>query len=620
MVYEEVEPLVNPATDMKANDKLQIIDTINPGVKISIKDYWLDAEKNYEGTGTQLGQDLSDLGVNKNHTLKFSPGGGGISGAANYNKYTDGNSYAPGMVETSLGADGYPVLKVGNKESLSYLFDSTSDPAGYASIADADLLKMFASDGRGGYSFDSASNYIYFNMATGNFEVYNLSNKAGSYGGQIFPFNTVDDFFKNGAAADFSATQDIPLKTTGNRVNHYFGISMETDYVQPIGGMITDAEGNTTPMVFNFSGDDDFWLYIDGTLALDLGGIHDAMTGSINFDTGDIIATVGKTTEKTNMADIFGPDWKEAGKEHKMNIFYMERGNNLSNLKVSFNLQIPQYYYATQSKVAVKTTPGEEKYVYAGNQRTYATNETTNCSFATRSDYGVRQSTAAVLYIHHLTPDGNKEIVETVYLDDVNTPVDLTTPEIRDESTTNPGYVHVQSTETNDAVKVGDIADVTDRIAELESYGFQLDKYQIGHGRLIDLDSNTIPVEIVQPITDVYFYYDVEPEPEKPIDPEKPVEPEKPVDPETPVDPEQPVDPEAPTPEAEVTPTSPVPVATTPAKSSVKEAPVTAASVLPQTDDSSSQTGLWGAILLAMTNLLVLFKLRRTVKAKAKKK
>lgn len=210
--------------------------------------------------------------------------------------------------------------------------------------------------------------------------------------------------------------------------------------------------------------------------------------------------------------------------------------------------------------------------------------------------------------------------METVYLDDVNTPVDLTTPEIRDESTTNPGYVHVQSTETNDAVKVGDIADVTDRIAELESYGFQLDKYQIGHGRLIDLDSNTIPVEIVQPITDVYFYYDVEPEPEKPIDPEKPVEPEKPVDPETPVDPEQPVDPEAPTPEAEVTPTSPVPVATTPAKSSVKEAPVTAASVLPQTDDSSFQTGLWGAILLAITNLLVLLKLRRTVKAKAKKK
>ncbi|WP_314319998.1 LPXTG cell wall anchor domain-containing protein [Paucilactobacillus nenjiangensis] len=61
-------------------------------------------------------------------------------------------------------------------------------------------------------------------------------------------------------------------------------------------------------------------------------------------------------------------------------------------------------------------------------------------------------------------------------------------------------------------------------------------------------------------------------------------------------------------------------MATTPAKSSVKEAPVTSASVLPQTDDSSSQTGLWGAILLAMTNLLVLLKLRRTVKAKAKKK
>ena len=82
-----------------------------------------------------------------------------------------------------------------------------------------------------------------------------------------------------------------------------FGMKMELDFAVTLNGKVTiiDRQGqeNEVTITFTFSRDDNFWLYIDGKLVLDLGGIHDALQGEINFETGDVkVSYVGTSGEK----------------------------------------------------------------------------------------------------------------------------------------------------------------------------------------------------------------------------------------------------------------------------------------------------------------------------------
>ena len=137
-----------------------------------------------------------------------------------------------------------------------------------------------------------------------------------------------------------------------NRENNFrFGMYGVAEFYQPVGGQV-----NGEDMIFEFTGDDDMVVYIDGVLVLDLGGIHDAQSGYINFATG----VVGYTNQKTgatvnwNHTDIYQQfynarslvktSWKTGtntfadGSKHKIQFFYMERGKGASNLKIKVNI------------------------------------------------------------------------------------------------------------------------------------------------------------------------------------------------------------------------------------------------------------------------------------------
>lgn len=107
---------------------------------------------------------------------------------------------------------------------------------------------------------------------------------------------------------------------------------------------------------FEYSGDDDLWVFIDGQLVLDLGGAHMPTTGSIDFgfEPGKIKATADKVylqanggesgttdTKKDGARDekVFNFDNKDPSVRHEMVVYYMERGMNDSNLKVEFSIQ-----------------------------------------------------------------------------------------------------------------------------------------------------------------------------------------------------------------------------------------------------------------------------------------
>lgn len=126
---------------------------------------------------------------------------------------------------------------------------------------------------------------------------------------------------------------------------------MTTEFVQPNGGKTTKNED----MIFEFSGDDDVWVYIDGVLVGDLGGIHEKATLDINFASGEV--KVGhvdgangteKEIEKTNIKAKFeaagadtrnfsGNTFRDSTK-HTLSFFYLERGAGASNMSLKFNL------------------------------------------------------------------------------------------------------------------------------------------------------------------------------------------------------------------------------------------------------------------------------------------
>jgi|GEM_PF-7106085 len=128
-----------------------------------------------------------------------------------------------------------------------------------------------------------------------------------------------------------------------------FGMKLNIKFTLGEGGKI-----NGNDQVFDFSGDDDLWVYIDDQLILDLGGDHSKTTGQINFANGNVTLTPAANT--TLSSDRNGSissiiDNTDTETVHTMTLYYLERGMHESNLKFGFSFNPQDNSYDVEKKV-----------------------------------------------------------------------------------------------------------------------------------------------------------------------------------------------------------------------------------------------------------------------------
>lgn len=220
-------------------------------------------------------------------------------------------------------------------------------------------LPLRRSSREGYYEFDSMVDTVRYNNTTGkldylgqnNEQVTDITNSIGMY-----PFNTPDD-------------------SKSVRLNYGYGIRVDIPFTAPY-----NMKVNGEDVVFDFTGDDDVWVFIDGYLALDIGGQHSKVSGNINLTQGYSVVkkavnpvlldiegayffkdniTLGRADlDKYKLYDVAAPiqstfdnyrtEFPQALKtalqntavEHKLTIFYMERAKGTSNFIAQFNMPI----------------------------------------------------------------------------------------------------------------------------------------------------------------------------------------------------------------------------------------------------------------------------------------
>ena len=196
-----------------------------------------------------------------------------------------------------------------NSASLDYLFNPELDTE-YRRVYE-DVKGLFQLDDHGYYYYDMRRNYAEFSQEGGNhFVLYDapaVDRTDGLYDpgtdkfeeqrrsiGNFFPFNKGAEVFtgvdENGKLTSSAAVQSNNLKnTSANMMNHHLGMTVSVRFRQPARGMINTGASGQVPMTFQFSGDDDVWIFIDDVLVLDLGGIHSEIFGTIDFSTGEVL-------------------------------------------------------------------------------------------------------------------------------------------------------------------------------------------------------------------------------------------------------------------------------------------------------------------------------------------
>ena len=292
----------------------------------------------------------------------------------------NGDLFYTGMVESELVEDEI-VFKMPEAGVFSY--DPTKINAennyydGVKNIYEFVGMPFILTE-NGVYSFDSDENGAYFKDTNDDTYPDPAPGTSTDYNELVFdrgnpqplPFNVKDKstngWFPYNIYADRSDDgTDNPKYGTNsddkNNLEYHFGMRADLPFSMTPNGRIKSTDDNSEPITFTFSGDDDVWIFIDGKLVVDLGGLHNRLDITINFaentivysekngadtnnQTGSFNDTNFSTTQKifneggeTGLLNMTRLDFA-SNENHEMQFFYLERGEGTSNCRIEFNL------------------------------------------------------------------------------------------------------------------------------------------------------------------------------------------------------------------------------------------------------------------------------------------
>lgn len=373
---------------------------------------------------------------------------------------TDPTSYlvaTPGLLSTDIDpSTGYPRASCSGT-SLQELFSGASE------VNHLFLESTYKASGY--FEFDSSQNFATLIQPDGtvgsDFTVYkelgtaDTDSRSTLKHGQFFPYNTItagvysvnnpENLYSAFAQYGNPSVGELPesdprkyekLHLVNGKPNYYNGMEMTARMVQSPSGK--DSWGHD--IVFEFNGDDDFWFYVDNELVIDLGGIHSALHGSVNFATGKVIVDGVETNLRTVFKNNYEQRNPDASAEevnaflaeyfdgeetvfkdytaHSINLYYMERGAGASNLHMRFNLDP----ITSGNVMLTKTVSGSEDIDFNLVEypfQIWYRNEETGSEHLLTNDENVRvsylNSIQRVEYASSYTPNNSSVTYDSVY-------------------------------------------------------------------------------------------------------------------------------------------------------------------------------------------------------------
>lgn len=299
-----------------------------------------------------------------------------------WNKKAGNNDYGQytysGLVESTLTADKDIIF---------------TKPDGGIFNSDATVKEIYTSVDmpfvykNGTYTFDASQNGVYFYANS------TQSSTAVQSNGRLY-FDEGKPQSNGGNYGDGSTTVWMPFNSTRSisgeaNCDYHFGMRTTIPFTMTANGKMNPNDNDSEDITFSFSGDDDVWIFIDGQLVIDLGGIHNRLDATINFAENTWSISESNTSNVAvadyNRAAISGTIFNDgdatgtlnqtretfaAKDSHELTIFYLERGAGSSNCKIQFNLPMKDTVMVTKRATQSISSDGKLSPLTAKEQET----------------------------------------------------------------------------------------------------------------------------------------------------------------------------------------------------------------------------------------------------------